>query len=71
MKRFLVILLTVLVFPFLSAPITHAQFSEAKVQEFSAPMDAPDFTLKELDGRNISLKELRGKIIVLNFFTTW
>jgi peroxiredoxin len=34
-------------------------------------MDAPDFTLKELGGGNISLKELRGKIVILNFFTTW
>lgn len=65
------ILFSVLVLSFLNTPITHAQFSEANVQEFSAPMDAPDFTLKELDGRNISLKELRGKIVIINFFTTW
>jgi cytochrome oxidase Cu insertion factor (SCO1/SenC/PrrC family) len=71
MKRFLVIFFAVLFFPFLNILIAHAQFSEAKVQEFSAPMNAPDFTLKELDGGNISLKELRGKIVILNFFTTW
>jgi len=34
-------------------------------------VDAPDFTLKELSGGKISLKELRGKIILLNFFATW
>jgi cytochrome c biogenesis protein CcmG/thiol:disulfide interchange protein DsbE len=71
MKRSWVFFFIVLVFPFLNNPTTHAQFSEAKVQEFSAPMDAPDFTLKELNGGNISLKELRGKIVILNFFTTW
>jgi peroxiredoxin len=34
-------------------------------------VDAPDFTLKELVVGNISLKEFRGKIVLLNFFTTW
>jgi cytochrome oxidase Cu insertion factor (SCO1/SenC/PrrC family) len=71
MKRFLIIFFTVLFFPFLNTSITHAQFSEAGVQEFRVPVDAPDFTLEELVGGNISLKELRGKIVLLNFFTTW
>jgi len=35
-------------------------------------VDAPDFTLKEVGGGGkISLKEFRGKIILLNFFATW
>jgi len=29
---------------------------------------APDFTLQNEDGKNVSLKELRGKTIVLYFF---
>ena len=71
MKRYLVIFFTVLFFPFLNIPMVHAQFSEAGVQEFRVPVDAPDFVLKELDGGNVSLRELRGKIVILNFFTTW
>jgi cytochrome c biogenesis protein CcmG/thiol:disulfide interchange protein DsbE len=71
MKRFLVIFFTLLFFAFLNIPIAYAQFSEAKVQQFRVPVDAPDFTLKKLDGGNISLKELRGKLVILNFFTTW
>ena len=31
---------------------------------------APDFTLQDAD-RKISLSELRGKIVVLNFWATW
>lgn len=48
-----------------------AQFSEAGVEKFRVPVNAPDFALKELSGGKVSLKELRGKIIVLNFFATW
>ncbi len=54
-----------------SAPVVNAQFSEAGVQKLRVAVDAPDFTLKEIGGGKISLKELRGKIILLNFFATW
>jgi peroxiredoxin len=29
---------------------------------------APDFTLQNEDGKNVSLKDLRGKTVVLYFF---
>ncbi len=32
---------------------------------------APDFTIKDINGNVISLKGLKGKVILLNFFTTW
>jgi len=48
-----------------------AQFFEAGVQKLEKPVAAPDFTLKDLGGRKISLKELRGKVVVLNFFSVW
>jgi len=32
---------------------------------------APDFALKDLNGGICRLAELRGKIVVLNFFATW
>jgi hypothetical protein len=54
-----------------SAPVVNAQFSEAGVQKLRVAVDAPDFTLKEIGGGKVSLKELRGKIILLNFFATW
>jgi len=48
-----------------------AQFFEAGVQKLETPVNAPDFALKDLGGRKISLKELRGKVVVLNFFSIW
>ncbi len=32
---------------------------------------APDFTLTSLSGDTINLKDLRGKVVLLNFWATW
>ena len=31
----------------------------------------PDFTLDTLDGNTVTLSELRGKVVVINFWATW
>ena len=32
---------------------------------------APDFTLKDLQGNDLSLSSLRGKYVVLDFWGSW
>jgi len=32
---------------------------------------APDFVLKSNDGQNIRLSELRGEVVLINFWATW
>lgn len=32
---------------------------------------APDFTLQDINGKTVRLKDFRGKVVLLNFFATW
>ncbi len=32
---------------------------------------APDFTLKTADGQNLRLNEMRGQVVMVNFWATW
>ena len=38
---------------------------------FRDPKPAPAFTLKDLDGRDITSASLRGKVVIVNFWATW
>ena len=38
---------------------------------FPNPDDAPDFTLYQTGGDEITLSSLKGKVVFLNFWTTW
>ncbi len=33
--------------------------------------EAPNFTLKSLQGGNVSLKDFKGKVVLINFWATW
>ena len=63
-----VVAVTGLFWTWVSRPPVMAAQSAASAR-IGAP--APDFALQKLDGKSISLKDLRGKVVVLNFWATW
>jgi len=71
MKRLIMSIFLIVNLFLWNIPVAIAQFPEAGVQKLEGPVEAPHFTLRVLGGGKISLRELRGKIVVLNFFTSW
>jgi hypothetical protein len=53
--------------PALAAP----DFASLQVQQYDPPRPAPAFSLPDLKGRNATLAELRGKVVMLFFWATW
>ena len=54
-------------------PFTEPQRAvQPQVDKFLAPdSDVPSFSLPDLTGRNVSLKSLEGKTVLINFWATW
>ncbi len=55
------------------ALLGYALFGERETVKTSPLVgkEAPGFTLKLFDGRSLSLEELRGKTVLLNFWASW
>jgi peroxiredoxin len=59
-KRLIITLATVFLMSFLAANVFAAENPKA-----------PDFTLKDMNGKNVSLNNFKGKNVLLYFTTTW
>lgn len=43
----------------------------AQVKSAELRKPAPDFELKDADGRTVKLSDLKGKVVMVNFWATW
>ncbi|MFC4767313.1 thiol-disulfide oxidoreductase ResA [Effusibacillus consociatus] len=46
-------------------------FTGSETKGVSVGQAAPDFTLTDLNGKAVSLSDLKGKVVLLNFWGTW
>ena len=55
------------------ADFSGVQNASAQVgfQAFAKPQAAPDFSLENLQGKRVDMRDHRGQVILLNFWATW
>lgn len=63
-KVVVIVLVTLMLIPLMVVP----GCSSSGIEEGES---APDFTLEDLDGNQVSLGDLQGKVVFLNFWATW
>ncbi len=62
---------------FFTAPLSEAESPQPKKRPgfergvVQVGDEAPNFTLRDLAGNVVSLSQLRGKVVLLNFWATW
>jgi thiol-disulfide isomerase/thioredoxin len=48
-----------------------ASANDYKLKQLTQPLPAPDFKLQDMDGKLHTLKEYKGKVVLINFWATW
>jgi peroxiredoxin len=46
-------------------------YSKMKINPIKGNRKVPDFSLTDLNGKGVEIKEFKGKVIFLNFWATW
>lgn len=54
-----------------SAGVVKKAAARAKMKEYSVNEPAPDFQLKDVTGKEVSLASLKGKTVIIDFWATW
>jgi len=68
---FIVVCLTLILACTAGMAIADDDFSRLKLSRAGAGTPLPAFTLTSVDGKALDFSQLRGKVLVLNFWATW
>ena len=55
------------------AALTCAQSRAGQLifQSYNKPLPIPEFSLENLQGKTVNIRDYRGQVILLNFSATW
>ena len=62
---------TILLVPEASGAAMAELLEKVNLSVYSRPTIPPDFDGRTVDNREMSLRSLQGKVVVLNFWATW
>ena len=73
MRRIALLLSIMFCFSMLSQEKQNIQQPDANsaIEALSPGMDAPDFSLPQMNGEMLALSDLRGKWVLLDFWGSW
>lgn len=57
--------------PMSASPNLDALFAALAMHRPVEPTESPDFTLPDVEGRPVRLRDFRGKLVFVNFWATW
>ena len=69
MRRWLLVVVVLALVPLAAAAAP--DFAALDIQRYQPPKPAPEFALPDLNGRQVRLADLRGKVVLLFYWATW
>jgi hypothetical protein len=73
MTKFLMALTSAGMFWVQGSELSWVQDASAQgfLQAYTKPQGAPDFSLENLQGKRVDIRDHRGQVILINFWASW